>query len=305
VRREFVDAWPFAPHLMSLLEDQVLVATQAQETRDLIRILADIYKARGESTPILTAADFRLDDDKSGIASLLDSVSNQHHANLREKAQRNLGAVRDAVQAPDQTVPHLAEVVGALWLRSLAIKNAGAEPAEIHADITHAAAVDDNLFDAELTTIVDNSFNIHQEGARLVFREEENPQAKLIASARNDKLFEDGADRKQLAREIRYVLGAPDEVARTFHIVVLGASWMTDPWSGVEDADLPANSGPRTGLAGRFAKAMASKGLLALRPLGGLRRCCQPGQPCRAESAGKQGASATPRTGTASGSVAQ
>jgi hypothetical protein len=103
VRSDFVEAWPFAPHLMTLLEDQVLVATQAQETRDLIRILADVFKSRNVDSPIITAADFRLDDDKSGIAALLDSVSNQHHANLREKAQRNLSAVLDAVKDPSRT----------------------------------------------------------------------------------------------------------------------------------------------------------------------------------------------------------
>ena len=43
-RREFLAAWPFAPHLLRLLEDQVLIATDAQETRDMIRILANLYK---------------------------------------------------------------------------------------------------------------------------------------------------------------------------------------------------------------------------------------------------------------------
>src|SRR5262249_53268380 len=63
VRQEFVDAWPFSPRLMELLEDQVLVATSAQETRDLIRILADLFKRRGSASSVLTAADFQLDDD--------------------------------------------------------------------------------------------------------------------------------------------------------------------------------------------------------------------------------------------------
>ena len=48
LRREFARCWPFAPHLMQLLEDQVLIATQAQETRDLIRILADLFKRHAE-----------------------------------------------------------------------------------------------------------------------------------------------------------------------------------------------------------------------------------------------------------------
>lgn len=244
VRSEFIEAWPFAPHLMTLLEDQVLVATQAQETRDLIRILADVFKSRNPNSPIITAADFRLDDEKSGIAALLDSVSNQHHANLREKAQRNLSAVLDAVKNPTQHVPHLAEIVGALWLRSLAIKNAGAEPADLHVDITRSKPIDDNAFTAELSTIVENSFNIHQEGARLVFREEENPQAKLIANARNDKLFGDTPDklndRLQLAREVRYVLVGAESGPKAFRVVVLGPDWTAEPWAGVDEADLPA-----------------------------------------------------------------
>lgn len=241
VQKDFVEAWPFAPPLMTLLEDQVLVATQAQETRDLIRILADIFKSRGEDSPVITAADFRLEDDKSGIAALLDSVSNQHHASLREKAQRNLSAVLDAVKNPDQTVPHLAEIVGALWLRSLAMKNAGAERAQLQVDITRAKPIDDNAFQAELSVVVENSFNIHDDAGRFVFREEENPQAKLIASARNDKVFVDGSDRVQLAREMRYVIGGTESSAKVFHVVVLAANWIAEPSAGADDADLPAN----------------------------------------------------------------
>jgi hypothetical protein len=241
VQREFVDCWPYAPHLMQLLEDQVLVATQAQETRDLIRILADLFK-RHEDSPVLTAADFRLDDEKSGIAALLDSVSNQHHANLREKAQRNLSAVLDAVKNPDSVVPHLAEIVGSLWLRSLAVGNmAGTEPEALQADITRGKPIDDNGFQVELSTIVENSFNIHQDGNRLVFREEENPQAKLIASARNDKLFKDGADHEQLAKEVRYVISGQEDVSKAYRVVVLSSNWTSEPWPATDDNDNPQN----------------------------------------------------------------
>jgi hypothetical protein len=202
-------------------------------------LLIQTGEPRAASSPIITAADFRLDDDKSGIAALLDSVSNQHHASLREKAQRNLTAVLDAVKAPDEAVPHLTDIVGALWLRSLAIKNAGAESAELQIDITRAKAIDDNAFAAELSTIVENSFNIHQEGSRLVFREDENPQAKLIANARNDKLFVDGSDKQQLALEVCYVIGGTEGVAKAFRVVVLSANWTAEPWATVEEGDLP------------------------------------------------------------------
>lgn len=238
--RDIIETWPFAPHLMQLLEDQVLVATDAQETRDLIRILADLFKGRGNLAPVLTAADFYLDDEQSGIAALLDSVANQHHAALREKALRNLTAVKEAVPSAATTVPHLSELISALWLRSLAVGNhAGAEPRTLHVDITRDKPVDDNAFQVELGIIVDNSFNIHQDGDRLVFREEENPQAKLMAFARNDRLFTDGSDYAQLQREIRYVIGGTEEVAKSFRVIVLPKDWISAPWVGLDESEHP------------------------------------------------------------------
>jgi hypothetical protein len=240
LHKEFIDAWPFAPHLMQLLEDQVLMATHSQETRDLIRILADLYKRSGESSAIITAADFRLDDEASGIAALLDSVANQHHSKLREKALRNLDAVRDAITGTGQDLPHLAEIVGALWLRSLAeVNQAGADQATLHIDITRDKSVDDNVFQVELAAIVENSFNIHEDGNRYIFKEEENPQAKLIASARNDKLFQEDEDREHLAKETRYVIGGSTDVASRFRVIVLPQNWQTEPWEKVEEGDTP------------------------------------------------------------------
>jgi len=239
-RREFTEAWPFAPHLLQLLEDQVLIATDAQETRDLIRILANLFKSRGEDTGILTSADFRLDDDTSGIGALLDSVANQQHRTLREKALRNVTSVVEAVPEHATKVPHLQEIMGALWLRSIAVGNlAGAEPAVLQVDVTQDKVVDDNAFQVELATIIENSFNIHQDGARLVFREEENPQAKVMASARNDKLFTDGSDLAQLAKEVRYVIGGSEEVAKTFRVIALPRSWLSEPWAGLDESEQP------------------------------------------------------------------
>ena len=239
-RKEFTESWPYAPHLLRLLEEQVLIATDAQETRDMIRILANLYKSRGEATPVLTAADFRLDDDASGIGALLDSVSNEHHRTLRAKAQQNIISVTEAVPAHASLAPHLQEIVGALWLRSIAVGNlAGAEPVTLQADITRDKSIDDNAFQVELATVVENSFNIHQDGLRLVFREEENPQAKLMACARNDKLFADGSDLAQLAKEVRYVIGGTEEVAKTFRVIALPKSWQSDPWSSLDEAEQP------------------------------------------------------------------
>jgi hypothetical protein len=239
-RRDFVEAWPFAPHLLRLLEEQVLIATDAQETRDMIRILANLYKSRGEAAPVLTAADFRLDDDTSGIGALLDSVANEHHRTLRTKAQQNIIAVTEAVFDHATLTPHLQEVMGALWLRSVAVGNlAGADPATLQVDATRDKPIDDNAFQVELATIEENSFNIHREGTRLVFREEENPRAKILASAKNERLFADGSDLLQLAKQVRYVVGGSEEVAKEYRVIALPQLWKTDPWSQLEESERP------------------------------------------------------------------
>jgi hypothetical protein len=241
-RRDFVEAWPYAPHLLQLLEDQVLVATDAQETRDLIRILANLFKTQGVETPILTAADFRLDDEAAGIGALLDSVANQQHRLLREKAHRNVVSVQEAIPEHSKQVPHLQEIMGALWLRSIAVGSlAGAEPNVLQADVTKNSPIDQNAFQVEIAAVVENSFNIHQEGTRLLFKEEENPQAKLMATARNDKLFVDGSDLRQLAKEIRYVIGGSEDVARDYRVIALPKDWLSQPWASVDEAEKPEN----------------------------------------------------------------
>ena len=144
-RTDFLEAWPYAPHLLQLLDDQVLIATDAQETRDLIKILVDLFKNHDAKDAIITAADFSLTNDKSGVASLLDSVANQQHKDLREKAQRNLTAVLDAVPNPKSNIPHAEEIISALWLRSLSVEQmAGAEPRDLQIDVTRQSAIDDN-----------------------------------------------------------------------------------------------------------------------------------------------------------------
>ncbi len=240
VQRDFCEAWPFAPHMIQLLEDQVLIATRAQETRDLIRILADVFKRSGENKSIITAADFRIDDERSGIAALLDSVASQHHDKLRDKALRNLEAVQSAVASTGQSLPHLEEILSSLWLRSLAdVNQAGADQATLHVDVTREQPVDDNAFHVELATIVENSFNIHLDGGRYIFREAENPQAKLIASARNDKLFQEGEDTSRLSLETRYVIGGDTSTASKFRVIVLPRFWKNDPWTPLDEADQP------------------------------------------------------------------
>jgi hypothetical protein len=239
-RTEFVEAWPYSPVLMHLLEDRVLVATEAQETRDLIRILVDLFKTRGDKSPVINAADFDITNDKGSVTSLLSSVANRLHRTLLEKARRNLEAVSTAVQDPASNVPHASDIISALWLRSLSVEKVnGAEPAELQSDITRSEAIDDNMFAAEMALIRENSFNIHPVGNRLVFKEEENAEGKLLAHAKNDRLFENNQDVEQLAAEVRYVIGGTEEISRQFRVVALRKKWQSDPWS-----ELPENERP-------------------------------------------------------------
>lgn len=241
-KEEFVGSWPFSPLLMELLEDQVLIATQTQETRDLLRILVNVFKDAEEYIPVLTAADFSITEEKSCVVSLLDSVANQLHRDLRSKALRNLEAVKEAVEGTTQKVPNLGIILSSLWIRSLSLENmAGATPAKIQLDITRSKAIDDNLFSVELETIIENSFNIHQKGDCLVFLNEENPQAKLMAHAKNDKLFNEGQDIEHLAQEIRYVLGGSESNSSLGRVIVLKRNWQSNPWIDIEEKDRPEN----------------------------------------------------------------
>ena len=240
--KSFIEAWPYSPELMQLLDDQVLIATDTQETRDLLKILVDVFKIASDTSPVITAADFSLTNEKSGVASLLDSVANQIHRSLRDKALRNKEAVEQAVKASGQNTPNLEAVLSSLWLRSLSLESqAGAESHVLQVDITRKTAIDDNQFQAELALIEENSFNIHRKGTRLIFLNEENPQAKLMAHAKNDRLFENGADLNHLADEIRYVLAGTEGVSQHNRVIVLRRNWDKNPWSEVDERDQPQN----------------------------------------------------------------
>ena len=237
-KADFIEAWPFSPKLLQLLDDQVLMATEAQETRDLIKLLVETFKVAGDTSPVLTAADFRIDNEISAVGSLIDSVANQLHRDLREKALRNLQNIRDTVPNPAIDVPHAAEVISSLWLRSLTVDlGTGAHPTDLQIDITRAKPIDENAFRVELGRIRDGSFNVHQVGDRLVFKNEENNETKLLANARNNKLFVDGSDVKHLAKMIHSALAGPEN--SPYRIIVLRKKWESDPWSELEPEDQP------------------------------------------------------------------
>jgi hypothetical protein len=252
LQREVVECWPFAPELLDLIDDQILMAAAAQDTRDLIRILAEVFRARGSKTPLVTVADFHVDDDTCGVTSLLDSfATTADQERLRETAQRNLEAIRQTgLDAPDAR-----SVISAIWMRSLATTNApGGTRAELQLDIVKASPIDDNAFTAELATILENSFNIHEVGTqekKLCFKLEENARSKLKASARNDKLFEPQTavpagllavrkDQDFLLKTLAHLLRSPDSVSEPpSRPIVLDPNWERAPWANCLQQDQP------------------------------------------------------------------
>ena len=252
--REVVGSWPFAPELLTLLNDQVLMSSAAQETRDIIKILTLIFRARGEAVPVITPADFFVDeaDDAGSVQTLLDSIaSTALQAQLREVAIRNLADV----QSLTTPVPEARELVSSIWLRSLSPHNTkGGTREQLHLDITRATAIDDNAFQGTLNTILSNCFKIHGENhadGRLYFDLEDNPRAKVRSVARNDGLWNinvadanqpnryPGKDVEFLREKIRHML-ASETAAAPSEIIVLGPDWQTAPWSSASDLQQPA-----------------------------------------------------------------
>lgn len=252
--REVADSWPFAPELFSLLNDQILVSTAAQDERDIIKILTLIFRTRGDAVPLITPADFFVDEagDIGSVQTLLDSIaSTDLQAQLRDVAIRNLADV-SALPTP---VPEARELVSSIWLRSLSPHNTkGGTREQLHLDITRTAAIDDNAFQGTLNTILSNCFKIHGENnadGRLYFDLEDNPRAKVRSVAHNDRLWDvnvadanqpnryPGKDVEFLREKIRHLL-ASETAAPSSDIIVLGPDWQTAPWSSVSDLLQPA-----------------------------------------------------------------
>jgi len=239
-RGRVLEAWPFSPTLLDLLDDQVLVASHMQQARDLIKLLVETYKLAGESSCVLTAADFRIDEAASAVGSMLSSVANPLHRSLREKAQKNLESVMETVPDAAAAVPHAARIISSLWLRSFNTeRHSGAAAATLQVDLTRDHPLDDNAFAVELKTIREASFNIHEQGADwLIFKNEVNPEARLMAHARNEKLFPKGEDLEYLKKALHSLLAPDDQSA--YRILVLPRFWQLDPWQFMAPEDQPA-----------------------------------------------------------------
>jgi len=246
------NCWPFAPEMLELLEDHILMAEAAQETRDMIKILAQVYKARGEDVPEITPADFFVDDDASGVQSLLDSIATAgEQEQLREIAQSNL----EDIHQRNTAIPHARELVSAIWMHSMSPgRNVGVTRRELQLDITRTTAQDDNAFESEIALLIENCDNVHGDDTpdgRLYFSPGINPRTRVRAAARNDRLWESGAvatagaqtvfpgmDVEHLQKTLRHIM-VPEARELKSRVIVLGPHWQDNPWSEVEENDKP------------------------------------------------------------------
>lgn len=251
IHREVMDCWPFSPELLDLLEYQILLSQAAQETRDMIRILAQVFRTRGDSVPIITPADFFVDGASEEVQTLVDAIAVQAgQEKMREIAQRNLETVRNS----GTQVPNARELVSSIWMRSMSPgKSAGGNPFQLHLDITKGNAIDDNAFQAELALLIENSVNIHGDevpGGPLWFGIHENPRSKVRACAKNSKLWQPGTvatagqsvypdkDIAHIRATLRHIL-VPETTQPPSRVIVLGPGWKDDPWNEVDEADRP------------------------------------------------------------------
>jgi hypothetical protein len=253
LQQQVVESWPFAPELLGLLEDHILMAAAAQDSRDFIRMLAEVFRVRGQLVPVITPADFCVDDDECGVTTLVDSfATSADQERLREKAIRNLSAIRGTTI----NAPHAREVISSIWVRSLsASQDAGAARNEVQLDITRDKPLDDNAFTAELAEIVESSFNIHAVGTheqRFCFKLPENPESKLKAWARNDREFDPQTapapgllavrrDQEYLKLVLNHLLKTPDGTSEPpSQPIVLDPNWERAPWANLPHTDQPA-----------------------------------------------------------------
>ncbi len=192
---------------------------------------------------------FLLASSWKGLIDSFATTSDQEH--LREKAIRNL----EALQAAGVQIDHARETISGIWIRSLSATNIlGGTREELQLDLTRARSVDDNAFTAALTTVVENSFNIHEVGTaekRFCFKLEENPLSKVKAMAKNDKLFEPDTptpagllpvmkDHAFIRQVLEHQLRSPDSASEPpSRVIVLDPNWEGSPWANIPAQDQP------------------------------------------------------------------
>lgn len=247
---EVTDNWPFAPELITLLEDQILMTPAAQETRDMIRILAKSFRAHNTNIPIITSAHFPVDGDASQVQSLVDSIAQDAgQERLRDIARRNFSAIKESGVA----ISYSAEMVSTIWMYSMAPGNTrGVKTPLLQLSLSAGSKIDDNVFNQSLMHLVENSINIHSDSSnsKFWFEQTKNPNTEVRVTAKNDNLWSVNAnpgnpathpekDILWLRKTIRNCFTSQRREAPS-QIIVLGPQWDTNPWEEVAEQERPS-----------------------------------------------------------------
>ncbi|MDR0374944.1 MAG: hypothetical protein LBH85_04395 [Treponema sp.] len=252
LKTEVFSCWPFSPELIELLEEQILVSRAAQDNRDLIKILAQVFKSRGDQCPVITPADFFVDGENDEVQTLINSIAATDNPDkLRKIAQKNLSTI--VTIAPD--VKNARYMISDIWMHSLFHNDSsGVDPSLLHLEITRDTPLSDNDFNVELSSLIENSTHIFGGDInvpQIKFSLEENPNSKVRSFAKNENLWavnvsSSGAQQVYPMEDINYIRDTlhavfSPETQTSTKIIVLGPSWRTDPWTEVKDHERPAN----------------------------------------------------------------
>lgn len=242
---QMVTLWPFSIDLIGVMEEQILVATNAQETRDLIQILVALYKTAGDQTSILTPAHFGLDEESNPeLEKLLTSLATAQTKQLAKIALRNLHAVKDNLK--ENCPPFTGKALSSLYIRSLnPARQKGVKREQLQADISFSQKYDDNAFKDAWAQIEDNSYNVHKQQERYYFDIPENARTKVLVHAKNSKHFEHGQDIEKIIGIAEWAYSPRNSADKSrFRYSILSKNWKSEPFAvGKFKGVLPSDAG--------------------------------------------------------------
>jgi hypothetical protein len=233
LHEQMVTSWPYSLDLLNVLEEQIAMATHAQETRDLILVLAYLFRALGENEPIITPAHFGLDEHRNQeLDRLIAAIGTPNTQKLAKIALQNIKVLRETLR---ESFPPMTErALASLYVRSLTMgKQPGATREQIQADLSASQKYEDNQFKDQWAQILDNSYNVHEKQGRYFFDIAENARTKVLAHARNAKLFEQGQDLEKIMAALEWTFAPKNNADRErFRWSVLGPKWRDEPFRG-------------------------------------------------------------------------
>ena len=240
-----IEMWPFSIDLINVIEDQIMLSTNAQATRDSILVLVYLYRSINESESVITPAHFGLNEENNKeLDKLIGAVANKQVSQLAKIALKNVDVVKQNLK--ENTPPFMEKSLASLYIRSLNMAKAkGVSREQIQADISISNKIDDNVFKDQWAQIFDNSYNVHEKLGKYFFDIPENARTKVLAHARNAKLFENGQDLDKILGITEWAYNPKNSTDKgRFRFCILGKDWKTNPFiEGQFRGKLPSDIG--------------------------------------------------------------